>query len=506
MLKPSPASENTPDRHTPFVLTETGASGLTVAAANDAAKNLGVRTGLSFTDARARVPQLQAEKINRKADVEALDRLAHWMIRFTPIIAIDGPDSLMLETTGCAHLHGGEAAMTKHIAALLEQNDIPHRMGLASTPGAAFTLARSAAGTILKAGDEASGLAGLPITTLRISAQSVQTLKRFGLTRIGQLYGIDRKSLARRFHSNETADQVLIRLDQALGLRPEPLDPLHPAPLKSARLACPEPISTGDAIKLGLAELITDLCSDLSAWAQGAREFVLYAFRADGSRDSISIRTTQPVRSAEHILRLFREHIEKIDPGFGIDLLLLEARRVDRMDISPATLSGAFVGNSADEPALSALADRIRVKLGEQAVWIGAHQESHIPEVAEQWMIFDGTFPDINPDRQKHGLRPIRIFDHPEPIQVVAEVPDGPPLHFVWRRISHRVVRTDGPERIGPEWWKHISIQPSAALPRTRDYYRVEDDNGRRYWLFRDGLYGDGRGGSPDWYIQGLFA
>ncbi len=536
-----------PETRLPFVLTEAGPSGLVVAAANHRAQTLGISPGLGFTDARARAPKLHAEEIDRTADAEALDRLAHWMIRFTPLIAIDGVDAVMLETTGCAHLHGGEAAMMANIATMLEQNALPHQMGLAGTAGAASALARATPGKALEEGGEEAGLAGLPVTALRLSSDAVQLLKRFGLTRIGQLYGIDRKALARRFQSKAAAESVLMRLDQALGLRHEPLDPLRPAPLKSARLACPEPIATSEAIRIGLQQLVADLCGDLTAWGQGAREFVLHAFRADGTRSSVSVRTAQPVRTAKHIIRLFGERIDTIDPGFGIDLLMLEAHRTGLMETSAAALSGDLAASDTDDVALSALADRITARLGSGAVQIARPQESHIPEVAEPRIAFEGAIPDKPASSRQAGPRPIRIFERPERIRVLAEVPDGPPLHFVWRRVTRRVVRADGPERISPEWWKHSSAPPPATSPkgaerkwlapkldkradanliaearealsredpgepiyplsRARDYYRVEDETGRRYWLFRDGLYGDGRGGAPDWYMQGLFA
>ena len=233
-LKPYPASLSAPpaEPRRPFVLTESGPSGLVIAAANGLARKCGVGEGLAFTDARARLPSLASEEIDRAADARALDCLAHWMIRFTPLVAMDGPDALMLETTGCDHLHGGEAAMLADITNLLEQNAVPFQAGLASTPGAAMALSRNAPGTILTGGEEADGLADLPITALRLSPDATLLLRRFGLTRIGQLYGIDRKALARRFQSKSVADKVLHRLDQALGLRHEPLS-AQPQPNQS---------------------------------------------------------------------------------------------------------------------------------------------------------------------------------------------------------------------------------------------------------------------------------
>ncbi|MEQ9314650.1 MAG: DNA polymerase Y family protein [Henriciella sp.] len=531
----------------PFILTETGPSGLLVAAANETAISFGIRPGLGFTDARARAPHLVSEDIDRKADREALDRLAHWMIRFTPLVALDGEDSLLLETTGCDHLHGGEPQMLAAIRALLDQNAIAYQAGLASTPGAAIALARAAPGTILKDGDEEAGLADLPVSSLRLSSEAHLLLKRFGLTRIGQLYGIDRKALARRFQSRTEADRTLLRLDQALGFRHEPLSPLRPVPARTARLNCPEPICTSEAIKLGLEKLTAELCEDLTAFGQGARGFALHAFRADGTQDMIEARMARPVRTPRHILRLFEEKIDRIDPGFGIDLLLLEACRTGPMEMSAAALSGDLAASDHDDVVLSALADRISGRLGAGAVSLIQRHESHFPERAEQVSSFEGEMPAPAPRAPQAGPRPVRILPRPEPIKVLAEVPDGPPLQFIWRKVTRRVSRADGPERISPEWWTHTAPPPQAVspegaarnwlnpkldkradhdliaearraieageaselvrlLPRARDYYRVEDEAGHRYWLFRDGLYDDGRGSAPDWYVHGLFA
>lgn len=544
-----PARGKRVEPHLPFVLVESGAHGLRVAFANTPARKLGVTAGLAFTDAKARAPNLAFEDIDRAADAKALRQVADWLVRFSPLVALAGEDALMLETTGCDHLHGGECAMLNKLSALLDRNGLPHRIGLAGTQGAAYAVARAAPGLCLEEGREHDGLAELSVSALRLSGDAETLLRRFGLIRIGQLYGIDRKALARRFQSKAAADAVLLRLDQALGLRHEPLAPLRPAPLRSARLPCPEPIATSEAITMGLEQLASDLCYDLSAAGLGARVFCLTAFKADGTHSEATIKAARPVRSAPHILRLFRERIDSIDPGFGIDLLLLEAHRTDAMDASPMALSGDLAATATDEAALSALADRLVAKLGEGAVSIHRPKESHIPEQTGREALFDGALPPAATRSGVAGPRPIRIFDYPERITVLAEVPDGPPLRFIWRRLPRIVARADGPERISPEWWMHVSPPRSApriegtqrkwlapkmdpradaidiartrsafdavaedpgevvrTLPRARDYYRVEDTEGRRYWLFRDGLYGDGRGAAPEWYVHGLFA
>ena len=521
--------------------------GLRIAAANERARTEGVSAGLRFTDAKARCPDLESEDINREADAAALKGLGLWFIRIAPLVSLDGRDGLMLETTGCAHLYNDEKGMLGEVSRLLTRDHIPHKAAIAATPGAASALARSMPGTILGFGQEREGLAGLPVASLRLSEEAETLLRRFGFTRIGQLYGIERKSLARRFRSRQMADAVLLRLDQALGLRREPLRPLRTPPQYSARFACPEPIFTSEAIQFGLEETSAELCAELSRLGQGARSFSLVAFRSDGSASEVHITLARPARTPKHILRLFKEKMDRIDPGFGIDLLVLEARRTGAMDISAVALSGDLAASDTDEVALAALADRISAKLKEGAVFVSRPLESHVPERADVRQVFSGNLPEPLERHVKTGPRPVRIFPSPERIKVLAEVPDGPPQKFIWRKVARIVSHADGPERVNPEWWHHTAPPPCAEnpeglrrkwlapkldpradaqliekiqnklaledvseplknLPRTRDYYRVEDVEGRRYWLFRLGLYGDGRGGSPEWFMHGLFA
>lgn len=466
---------------------------------------MGIDRGLSFADARARFPALMSADIDRAGDARGLRALADWMVRYTPIVSLDGPEGLMLETTGCDHLYGGEHALLKRLSAKLEKEGFSHRLAIGETPGAAHALTRGGSEiTICQApGSLKEILEALPVAALRLSGEAVTLLRRFGLTRIGQLYGIDRKALARRFASKVAAEAVLFRLDQALGQRTEALTPLRPAPAYAARLVCPEPVMTAEAIEEAGRRLSKDLCAALSAAGKGARAFHLTAFRADGTTTGIAVTVARPVRDPVHISRLLGERTDRIDPGFGVDLFLLEAGRAGPMANTATALSGDLAAQDMDPAAVSALADRISAKLGDGAVMIRTPEASHIPELSERSIVFEGVWPGKlegggHPTRA--GLRPLRFLTPPEPIRATAEVPDGPPASFIWRRVLRRIVRADGPERIAPEWWH---LDKKAA--RARDYYRVEDENGCRYWLYRDGLYGDGRGGPPSWYLHGLF-
>lgn len=483
-----------------------------MAAANQAAQGAGIHPGLPFTDARATLPDLASEEIDRESDTKALRALAAWMVRFSPLVGIDGDDGLILETTGCDHLFGGEAGMTAELSARLSRAGYGHRLAFAGTLGAAWALAHTSAGkdkpVILPSGDERAGLADLPAHALRLSDAARTLLRRFGLTRIGQLYDIDRKALTRRFNSRQAGDAVTLRLDQALGLRSEPFTPFRTPTDYSARMPCPEPLTEGAGISAGLAHLTETLCARLSAGGVGAQSFLFQAFRSDGEVIATRVNAARPVRTPDHLLRLFREKIDSIDPGFGIDLLLLEAFRTGEMTTGSRPLAGDIAQADIDEEALAALADRINARLGEGIVTVTLPQARHPVQVSEKTTAFTGQNMDgAAAPNSLPGLRPARLFERPERVDVIAEVPDGPPQRFVWRRKIRRVIRADGPERIAPEWWTYLPPRPgeTACLPRTRDYYRVEDEEGRRYWVFREGLYGDDRGEAPDWFVQGLF-
>lgn len=474
------------------------------------ARAAGIETGLRLADAKATLPNILSEEIDRAGDLKALTALAGWLVRFSPLVAFDGEDGLVLETTGCDHLFGGEAAMAAQLSRHLAQVGYTHGIAIAGTLGAAHALARgthTAETPILPSGDERRGLANLPMATLRLSPEALTLLRRFGLTRIGQLYDIDRKALTRRFHSREAAYAVCLRLDQALGRRAEPFAPLRPPPEHAERLPCPEPLTSPEGIKEGLRQLTEKLCTSLSAAGLGAQNFTFQAFHSDGGVSAVSVNAARPTRAPAHVFRLFREKIDRIAPGFGIDLLLLEAARTGPMETGSRPLSGDLAGGNFDVEALAVLADRITARLGEGTVTLAVPEASHLPHKAERQVDYVGQSPGTS-HPPLTGPRPVRILARPERVSVMAQVPDGPPLQFVWRRRLRRVVRTDGPERIAPEWWTYLPPAPGERdnLPRTRDYYRIEDSEGRRYWVFREGLYGDDRGAAPDWFVQGLFS
>lgn len=503
-------------REAPFALVESGSHGLRLSAVNAAAWREGVRPGQALADARAAFPVLLSRRAEAANDMRALEGLALWAGRYGPRRNVEGVDGLWIDVSGVAHLFGGESELMRDIVRRLGHAGIDARAGLADTQGAAYALARFAATSaapfrIVLPGANGEALAGLPVEALRLPADAAILLHRLGLSRIGQLYGLPRQSLAQRFRSGSgsrakvsgkrerqaglMAGVVLARLDQALGLVPEPATPMEEPPCHVARLSFAEPLISAAGVEAALERLAHDLCAMLEARHEGGTRFALALYRADGSAQQVDIGASRPCRDPRHLMRLLSEKLETLDAGDGVDLMTLACRHVEPLAAHQAALAGAGVGET--QAGTAALMDRLANRLGSSRVLLLRDSDSHIPERAQQRVSVLGSARESSPPRLSWPhARPAFLLSSPEPIEVLAEVPEGPPLRFEWRRLAHRVVRAQGPERIEPEWWRAIGLPHGARptrerqLARPRDYYRVEDAQGGRFWLFRAGLYG----------------
>ena len=515
-MKANSAASNPPSPPpdaAPFALVERGARGLTLHALNPAARALGLHRGQSHADACAIAPHLESAPAEVEHDLEALRRLALWAERFSPAVSVDTTlpayEGLLLDMTGGAHLFGGEAALLADLRRRLAQAAIPAHVAIADTPAAAWALARFSHDpeTIAPPGRMREAVAGLPMEGLRLEPAALTLLKRFGLKQIGDLYGLPRGGLARRFRG-PAGLRVVERLDQALGAIDEPLDPVRPAPLYRASIVFAEPVTHVEGVAYPLPDLARALGQQLERDGRGARRLALIGFRVDGRTTVIEASLSAPAAAPEHMLRLLREKgLEHLDLGFGIDALMLCARVAEPMSARQGEMPTEMEGERQAAPpqALAALIDRLQARLGEGAVRRPQARESWVPERSEAWVRATPQAPP-QPAAQDDRPRPILLFDPPEPVETLAGLPDGPPAHFTWRRAPRRVVKAQGPERLSAEWWR-----PGAGLAnraaRTRDYYRVEDDQGRRYWLFREGLYGrEDADHSPSWWLHGVFA
>lgn len=479
-------------------------------ALNAAARAAGLRRGQSQADARAMLPHLLCQPADPAADARALEALAVWAERWSPSVSLDpspdGLEGLFLDVTGAGRLFGGEAALLAQIRSRLAEAGIAARAAAAPTPGAAWALARwsDPDGPAPVVGQERlrERLADLPLDALRLDAASLAQARRFGLKRIGDLYPMPRAGLARRFRGGGGIELVR-RLDQALGHEGEALTPVRPPARYRAWQAYAEPLDDLAGVEARLPELAADLAAAMERDGQGARSLILTGFRTDGGVTALTIRTGRPGREPAVWLRLFREAgLGRLELGFGVDALMLAADLVEPLLARQAALQDETAVRQAED--LAALVDRLSARLGEDRVLVPEPVDSWIPERAERWRA--ALAGPTAPLPTEPGRRPILLFDPPEPVEAIAELPDGAPARFTWRRLSRRVIRADGPERLSPEWWRPAGDRRTV---RTRDYYRVEDEAGGRYWLFREGLYGREYGGgegerAPSWWMHGV--
>lgn len=460
-----------------------------IVSVNAPAQANGVAPGMTLADARALLPALAVVPEQPGQDARTLGQLAEWCTRYTPWSAVDRADQcgsagLWLDITGCAHLFGGEMALASDLVTRLGTLGFAARAGIADTPGGAWAWARFApdANPIVPPAVQRAAIAPLAVAGLRIGADTVEALHSLGLRRIGDLYDFPRASLPGRF-----GPLLLQRLDQALGHVVEPLSPRQPPIAYRAAIAFAEPISEPAGIAATVDRLLQDLCAQLAGRDQGGRRFDLTAYRCDGTTDGLRIGTGGPSRDPAHLARLFAEKIEKIAPGFGIDAMALAAPVVEPLPARQAPLAA----HDAAAVDLTHLFDVLGTRLGHAQVMRLAMRASHIPERAVQRV--PAASPAV-PAQWPDTPRPLRLFQHPQPIEASALLPDEPPFQFVWRGIVHRVARAQGPERIAGEWWRDHGA--------TRDYYRVEDADGRRFWLYRDN-FTDPR--ETRWFLHGLF-
>jgi protein ImuB len=478
---------------------------LRISALNDAAVHVGLAVDLPLANARAICPDVQVYDADEVADADTLNAIADWCDRFTPLVALDPPHGLYLDITGCAHLFGGEAAMMNLVCGVLTAQGFVVSAAIAGTAVCARTLTRHTHGRIVRDGEEREAVRPLPISALGAD-MAVVGLRRAGLKTIGEVAERGRHEITARFGARFTA-----LLEQALGQSDAPISPRKPLPDYIVEKRFAEPVATEAVISATLSGLAGTLVAAMAKQGKGARQLEARFFRTDGAIRTLTVDTGQPVTKAEMIDRLFRERLEALsdplDPGFGFDLIRLAASRTEIVVQEQRDLDA----HVHDQDEVSALIDRIAARIGGKRVVVHLPQDTHIPEravLAAPAQHHLAQAAQANWPARVAGeppLRPLRLFERPEQIKVIAEVPDGPPAQFVWRRATHAVVRVEGPERVAMEWWR----AGSAVL--TRDYFRVEDEEGLRFWLYRDGLFEEieqqeDKAVLPNWFMHGLFA
>lgn len=483
----------------PLVLVGKVRGALRLEAVNAPAQALGIGTGLMLADARAMLPDLLVAEMDTEADHHWLKRLAQRCIDWSPLVATHPPDGITLDIAGVGHLFGSEAALAALVDDAFDRIGMAMRWAMASTPESAQALARHA---IMPVGDEREAVRALPVSALGLDAEATLALQRAGLKRIGDVVTRPTASIAARFGAGAvTALRRLIGEEQA------PVAPLtQPQPLHFERRFA-EPIALQSTVAACFMDLLREAAQELEQRDLGGRRFALTLFRSDGTRRRLDIETGQPTRNAVLVLRLFDERIaslaDPLDPGFGYDRITLFLSVTEQLAASQPTLGGEI----QDDSALAELVDRLSTRLGAGCLRRLVPQDSHLPEQAQLALPAIHERVPVHWPKPPDGeppMRPLFLFDPPQSIEVLAEVPDGPPHRFRWKRKLHEVRLYEGPERIASEWWRRKEGEHPGKGGLTRDYYRIEDVHGRRYWIFRHGLYAEKP--DPKWYLHGLFA
>lgn len=482
----------------PLVFVEKIKNAMRLAAVSPDARALGLHPGLTLADARARVPAIRVMAFDPAGDSRWLERLADQSDCFTPLVAAEHPQGLMLDITGCAHLWGGEDALLTAVYRQFRSQGLHLCGSIAGTPDAARVLARCGRTGIIPPGEEARAVRPLPVAALDLGPDIHLALHRAGLKSIGDLAARSSQPLTARF-----GEDLPRRLRRTLGREDIRIIPRRPPPPVRADQRFAEPIARTEDIEAALAHLAGQVADELARRGAGGRLFEAGFFRSDGAVRRVAVETARPVRDAGTVMRLYREKIESladpIDPGFGFDLIRLSVPRLETLQSRQSDLDGLLAGHDD----VADLVDRLGARLGRNRVLRFVPRDSHDPQRAAYAVpAADDRKAHMawpQPERGEPPTRPLQLFDPPQLIEALAEVPDGPPLRFRWRRVLHDIIRSEGPERIAPEWWRHN------PHPLTRDYYRVEDRQGRRFWLFRAGLYED-ETAAPRWYLHGLFS
>ena len=487
-------------RSQPFVTAGESRNRQVITAANPRATRAGLVPGMPLADGRAIVPGVVVHPADPAGDARALERLARWADRFTPRVMPDGVDTLFLDIGGCARLFGSEDFLAASLRDALEGFGLTARLALADTPGAAWALAHYGAEdpTMAPAGVGPSGLeealAELPVAALRLSADVADALASFGLDRICTLSVMESVKVTERF-----GPEPVRRLEQALGLRKEPIAPLRPRLLREVRRAFAEPISATEDIHAAVDGLLDDLCLDLSRAGEGARRLRLVCRRADGGQGTVTIGTSRPLRRKMPLMGLFADKLDQVEPGFGIDEIVLASDVVETIEEVQTDWDpdAGQNGHPGDDEELASLLDRLGNRFGFGRIFRPMPHESWLPERA----VGGGGDPAASWPEERG--RPLRLLSPPEPVETVAQGSDAAvggsdaaPSHFRHRGQLHRVRAAEGPERLECEWW----LEDAPA----RDYYLVEDETGRRYWLFREGPQNPGA--VARWFLHGVFA
>ena len=474
--------------HLPLVFSDKAGNRMVITAVSKEAALLGIHLGMPLADARAIVPNLEVIENQHHKTGKLLAALGGWCIRYTPLVGLEEDQGLILDISGCAHLWGGEREYLREIVNRLRGLGYHVRAAISDTMGTAWAISRyGKISPIIKSGEELNALLHLPPMALRISPMASQKLIKLGLKTIGSFISMPRSVLRRRI-----GEDSMERIEQVLGQKEEHFSPITVPEVYSERLASMEPISTRKGIEIAIEKLLSRLCSSLQKDGMGLRSALLQSYRIDGKVIKTGIGTNSPSINMSHLFKLFSLKIDQIEPKMGIELFTMDAVRFDQLDPGQESLWMAENGTGGQK--VTELLDRLAGKLGAQAIQRYLPQPHHWPERSIKKV--DSLTEPLSLPWRTDRLRPVQLLKVPEPVQVSAPIPDYPPMLFRYQGITHQVKKADGPERIEREWWLEKGEH--------RDYYQLEDADGKRYWLFRSGHYSSEK--ASQWFIHGFFA
>ena len=480
--------QNPPLKNIPFVMAAPAHGRMMITEASTMAKAKGICNGMVVSDARIILPGIQVIDDTKDVGARLIKKLSLWCARYSPAVAIDNPDGLLLDVSGCAHLWGTERDYLKDIIHKLKAFGYHIRAAIADTIGAAWAIARYGKTTaIIKQDDHGTAMSGLPPAALRLPVDITERLHKLGFYTIGSFMHIPRSMLRRRF-----GNPLLQRLDEALGHIEEALLPVIPVTPYQERLPCLEPITTKTGIEIALENLIVLLCKRLRKESKGLRKASFKGYRIDNKTEQINIVTNHPSNNPQHLFKLFELKIGTIEPALGIELFLLEALQIE--DVVPVQETFWTANNSMESKETAELLDSLQSKFGNNIIHRYLPAEHHLPERSTRQADALKDKPAIPWRTDK--IRPIQLFKQPIEIRVTAPIPDYPPMNFRYKGKLHTIKKADACERIEAEWWMDDGLH--------RDYYGVEDEEGRRFWIFRLGHYDEEK--KPQWFIHGFFA
>lgn len=489
----------------PLVIVDKAKSAMRIFAVDQSAAALRLAPGMTLADARAQVPELDAVQADGLADKRLLDQLAAACDRFTPLASISAPDGVVLDITGCSHLFGSETKLLQAVSMRLSAFHVTLKVSIADTPEAALAFVRHSRQQIIPPGKTRDYAGKLLVKALHAAPEVTVALNRAGLKTIGDLLARPTAMLSARFGEDLTR-----QMQRVAGMEDIRLTPLRPLPQCMVEQVFAEPLLHQDAIDMQLRSLIAAATQQLEMRGSGGRRFEARFFRVDGRVALIAVDTSFATRDATLLMRLFAEKFDSLadplDPGFGFDAMRLAVPVIEAVEPQQVTTDLAGTPTDAYAERLHELVDTLAIRFGPETVQRFVAEDRHIPERASRHVPASqraqaAAWPELIADEP--ALRPLQLFHPPQPIETLAEVPDGPPIRFRWRRVLHQVTKAEGPERFAPEWWRGSG--EDGITPQPRDYYRIEDNNGLRFWVFREGFYGDAPR-PPQWFMHGLFA